>query len=160
MKTKSFKLPWLLVFLIITLLNSGCAVSNRAATRKYNTVVKTARSYTGVPYKFGGTTRVGMDCSALLLHSFKSVKVNLPRVSADQAKVGEKVKLKKLKKGDMLFFATGKKKNKITHAGIVTSVKGKKEVRFIHASTSLGVTESNLYSDYYLKRFKRARRVF
>jgi cell wall-associated NlpC family hydrolase len=159
MQTKSIKLPWLLLFLVIILLNSGCVASNRAAAKKSNTVIQTARTYTGVPYKFGGTTRVGMDCSALLLHSFKSVKVKLPRVSEDQAKVGEKVKLKELKPGDMLFFATGKKKNKITHAGIVTSVKGKKEVRFIHASTSLGVTESNLYSDYYLKRFKRARRV-
>ena len=152
---KSFALLLVLVLLFIT----GCAVSNRAAERKSNLVIQTARSYTGVPYKYGGTTRVGMDCSALLLHSFKSVKINLPRVSADQAKKGEKVRIKDLKPGDMLFFATGKKKNAITHAGIVTAVKGSKEIRFIHASTSLGVTESNLFSDYYMKRFRRARRV-
>jgi len=159
MQKKSIKLPWLLLFFAITMLNYGCAVGSRAAAKKSNTVIQTARSYTGVPYKYGGTTRVGIDCSALLLHSFKSVKVRLPRVSSDQAKVGERVRIKDLKPGDMLFFATGKKKNAITHAGIVTAVKGKKEVRFIHASTSLGVTESNLYSNYYLTRFKRARRV-
>jgi probable lipoprotein NlpC len=159
MQTKSIKLPWLLLFLVFFLLNTGCAVGNKAAEKKSNTVIQTARTYTGVPYKYGGTTRVGIDCSALLLHSFNSVNVKLPRVSSDQSKVGEKVKMNDLKPGDMLFFATGKKKNQITHAGIVTSVKGKKEVRFIHASTSLGVTESNLYSNYYLKRFKRARRV-
>ena len=143
MLMKSIKLPWLLLFFAIILLNSGCAVSNRAVVKKSNTVIQTARSYTGVPYKYGGTTRVGIDCSALLLHSFKSVKVKLPRVSADQAKVGEKVKIKDLKPGDMLFFATGKKKNAITHAGIVTSVKGKKQVMFIHASTSLGVMSNS-----------------
>ncbi len=148
-----------LLLLLLVLINTGCVVGNRARIKKSEIVIQTARSYTGTPYKYGGTTRVGIDCSALLYHAFKSVKVTLPRVSADQSKKGEKVRLKDLRPGDMLFFATGKKKNKITHAGIVTSVKGGKEVRFIHASTSLGVTESNLYSDYYMKRFRRARRV-
>ncbi len=147
------------LFLLVVIFSSSCAVSNSSRLKKTDLVVKTARSYTGTPYKYGGTTRVGIDCSALLYHAYQSVKVTLPRVSADQAKKGEKVKLKELKPGDMLFFATGKKRNKITHAGIVTAVKGRKEVRFIHASTSLGVTESNLYSDYYIKRFRSARRV-
>lgn len=123
-------------------------------------VITTAKSYIGTPYKYGGTTRVGMDCSALLYHSYYSVGIQLPRMSKDQAKIGQKVKMKDLKEGDMLFFATGKRKNEITHAGIVTAVRGKSEIRFIHASTSLGVTESNLFSPYYIQRFKRARRVF
>lgn len=139
---------------------SSCAGGGKARVSKVGTVIKTARSYTGVSYKFGGTTRAGIDCSALLYHAFRSVNVNLPRVSKDQAKQGEKVGLKDLIVGDMVFFATGKKKNQITHAGIVTAVNGRRSVRFIHASTKLGVTESNLYSPYYIKRFKRARRVF
>ena len=158
MKVASLKLSSA-VFILILLVFSGCSAGDLARQRKAQLVVQAARSYTGVPYKFGGTTRAGMDCSALLLHSFKSVKVNLPRVSRDQAKIGEKVKLKDLRPGDMVFFATGKKKNEITHAGIVTSVSGKREIRFIHASTKLGVTESNLLSNYYMQRFKRARRV-
>ncbi len=135
----------------------GCA-GGMSRTKKIDTIIQTARSYRGTPYKFGGTTRAGMDCSALLYHSFNSVNIKLPRVSEDQAKKGEKIKRKDLVVGDMVFFATGKKKRKITHAGIVTSVRGK-EVRFIHASSSIGVTESNLSSEYYSKRFIRARRV-
>ena len=147
------------IIVLVVLLLNGCAGLDRARARKADMVVQTARSYTGVPYRYGGMNRSGMDCSALLYHSFRSIRVNLPRVSKDQAKQGEKVKLKDLKPGDMVFFATGKRKNEITHAGIVTSVKGSRNVRFIHASTKLGVTESNLYSKYYIQRFKRARRV-
>ncbi|GHE52259.1 hypothetical protein GCM10011340_03120 [Roseivirga thermotolerans] len=123
-------------------------------------MVQTARSYIGTPYKYGGTTRVGIDCSALLYHSFRSVKVSLPRTSEAQAKQGKKVKMNELKVGDMVFFATGKSKRQINHAGIVSRVGGRSEVWFIHASTSLGVTESNLYSPYYLEKFRRARRMF
>ena len=128
--------------------------------KKVDLVVQTARSYTGTPYRYGGTTRVGMDCSALLFHSFQSVRLTLPRTSSEQAKKGKRVNIKDLKVGDMVFFATGKKKRQINHAGIVTAIRGRNDVRFIHASTSLGVTESNLYSSYYKERFRRARRVF
>lgn len=148
----------LIALLSLQLFLVGCA-GNVSRTKKVDTVVQTARSYTGTPYKFGGTTRVGIDCSALILHSYGSIGLKMPRVSKDQAKSGVKVRLKELKPGDLVFFATGKKKREVTHAGIVTVVRGKKDIRFIHSSTSLGVTESNLYSPYYLKRFLRARRI-
>ncbi|MCO6358937.1 NlpC/P60 family protein [Roseivirga pacifica] len=142
--------------LAVCLFLSSCA-GGRA--KKADAVIQTARSYTGVPYKYGGTTRAGMDCSALLYHSYGSINIKLPRTSEQQAKEGKRVALHELRVGDLVFFATGKKRRQITHAGIVTSVKGRNDVRFIHASTSLGVTESNLYSDYYKKRFRKARRV-
>ncbi|WP_420385122.1 C40 family peptidase [Roseivirga sp.] len=157
MRNRTFSKALALSLLFIIL--SGCS-GHLSRAKKVNLVVQTARSYTGTPYKYGGTTRVGIDCSALLFHSFNSVKVNLPRTSEQQAKKGKRVNIKDLQVGDMVFFATGKKRREINHAGIVTAVRGKNDVRFIHASTSLGVTESNLYSNYYRERFRRARRVF
>lgn len=100
-----------------------------------------------------------MDCSALTSAAYRVIDVKLPRSAIDQAGVGEKIKVKELQEGDLLFFATGKKKREITHVGIVTDVKSKDNVKFIHASTSLGVIETNLYSDYYIKRFRTARRI-
>jgi cell wall-associated NlpC family hydrolase len=101
-----------------------------------------------------------MDCSGLLYVSFKAGEVNIPRVSQDQAKVGDKVKFRKLQEGDVVFFAMGKRRRKITHAGLVTEVRGNNDVRFIHASSSVGVVEANIYTDYYKKKFRKARRYF
>ena len=150
--------PFWLLFLL-TIILSSCAGGGKSKVSKSDIVIQSARSYIGTPYKYGGTTRVGMDCSALLYNSFQSVRIQLPRTSADQSRLGAKIKIKDLRPGDMVFFATGKRKNKITHAGIVSAVRGKADIRFIHASSSLGVIESNLFSTYYIQRFKRGRRV-
>jgi cell wall-associated NlpC family hydrolase len=130
-----------------------------AATKRVQKVISTARTFIGTPYKYGGTTRSGMDCSALLINSFSAVKLNLPRSSEAQSKVGIEVRLDELKPGDLVFFATGNKKKEITHVGLITDVRGKDNVKFIHASSSLGVVETNLFAEYYQKRFRVARRV-
>jgi len=121
-------------------------------------VIQTARTYTGTPYKYGGTTRSGMDCSALVYHSFYSVGVTMPRISADQAKMGQSIKAKDIQQGDVLFFATSRRKNRVTHAGIVTET-SKGDIRFIHSSTSLGVSEDFLSNNYWSKAFLFARRI-
>jgi len=126
--------------------------------QKTEVVIAKARSYTGTPHKWGGTSSKGMDCSGLLLNSFKAVEVDIPRTSAEQKKTGKKVSKSEIKKGDLVFFATSKKKRKVTHVGLVTEVKGG-NVIFIHASTSKGVTESSLDNSYWNKRFRQARRI-
>lgn len=146
-------------FLLTSLLLLSSCAGHRSKKSRIETVIKKARSYTGTPYKWGGTTRSGMDCSGLLLNSFNAIDYKIPRTSDAQSKIGKKVSKSSIKKGDLVFFATGKKKRKITHVGLVTEVKGPDHIKFIHASSSIGVTESNLNSDYYKKRFRQARRI-
>lgn len=150
-----------LAVLSIAIVFVSCGASKKAVVRdaKVERVISTARSYIGTPYRYGGTTRSGMDCSGLLLNAFKSAEVTLPRRSEDQSKMGKEVGINNLAPGDLVFFATGKKKRVITHVGMVTEVGRDGSVRFIHASSSLGVVETNLNTDYYKKRFRGARRI-
>jgi len=147
------------IFLILGItFTQSCKSKKLAKDNPAFTVIETAKSYRGTPYRFGGTTRAGMDCSALVFHSYYSIGINLPRMSADQSKLGQKVNVNQVKPGDVLFFATGKSKNQVTHSGIVTEV-NRGEVRFIHASTSLGVTEDFLSSKYWSSAFLFAKRL-
>lgn len=147
--------------LALTVFLASCGSSKQLTVResKIDKVISTARSFTGTPYRYGGTTRSGMDCSGLLLNSFKAIDFSLPRSSEAQSKVGKEIKMKDLEPGDLVFFATGKKKRQITHVGLVTERKGKDNIKFIHASSSLGVVETNIFQEYYQERFRSARRV-
>lgn len=125
---------------------------------KAEKIVNYAQQFKGVRYKYGGTTKKGMDCSGLIQTSYKSEAVLLPRTTNDLAKSGNWVDLKEVKKGDLLFFATKKNSRKVNHVGIVTDV-NKDDVEFIHASTSKGVMTSKLIERYWYFAFVQARRV-
>lgn len=120
-------------------------------------LIDAASKNMGTPYRGGGTTSKGFDCSGLVYVTFKEIDMNLPRSSRGMAKYGEKINKNKAQKGDLIFFATGRK-NIISHVGLVTEVNGT-DIKFIHSSTSQGVIISSLNEDYYSKRFVQINRV-
>ncbi len=125
--------------------------------KKIKSIVSYAKSFGGTRYKYGGTTKKGMDCSGLVYTSFKKENIILPRTSRTMATQGKPISLKKVKVGDLLFFKTNKRKNVISHVGLVVETKG--VIKFIHASTSKGVIISSLDEKYWNKAFTSVRRM-
>lgn len=109
-------------------------------------------TWKGVKYKYGGNSKNGIDCSAFVQKTYKDrFKISIPRTTALQSKVGEKISMNNLKMGDLIFFKTG---FNTRHVGIY--LEGGK---FLHASTKRGVTISRLDSRYYSKHFWKIKRV-
>lgn len=125
-------------------------------------IVRVARTYTGVPYRSGGNTMSGIDCSGLIAAVFNTVGLKMPRISWQQSEVGYEVEVNAIRPGDLLFFVPDKgKSGYVSHAAIVTEVNTyDSDIRFIHASSSRGVREDNLYSTYFKGRFVKALRPF
>ncbi|MCC3701382.1 NlpC/P60 family protein [Rouxiella badensis] len=108
----------------------------------------------GTPYRYGGLSRNGIDCSGFVFRTFRDrFGVILPRTTAEQTEVGTKVSRKELLPGDLVFFKTGAGENGL-HVGIYDSGDA-----FIHASTSRGVVRSSLDNEYWRKTYWQARRI-
>jgi len=148
---------FLLVFSMFSCTSTKQVVKINNQHLKATKIVNNANKFLGTKYKFGGTTRKGMDCSGLVYTAFKQENILLPRVSRDMAMQGKTISLNQVKKGDLLFFITGKK-NRISHVGLVTNIKNN-EIFFIHASSKRGVIISSLNEKYYKTRFVKAKRI-
>ena len=115
-------------------------------------VVKQAAKYKGVPYKFGGVTPKGFDCSGYVQYVFKNCRATLPRAADEQVLEGIFVNQKQLKPGDLVFFTTYAPG--ASHVGIYAG-KG----QFWNASSSKGVMLCALSDSYWKTRYYGARRV-
>lgn len=110
-------------------------------------------SYLGVPYRYGGGSKNGIDCSGFTVNVYRSsLGITLPRTAGEQFQAGAAVPGDGLQFGDLVFFNTTG--NGISHVGIYLE-----DDLFAHASVTYGVTISSLESSYYRKRYIGAKRV-
>ncbi|MFD1736948.1 NlpC/P60 family protein [Bacillus salitolerans] len=147
---RRFIFPLVSLFLIFFFNN----ISVQAEEKKvnYDKLLPTAKQYIGVPYKYGGTTDKGFDCSGFLQAVYEQLSITLPRTAADQYQKGEKISKDDLRPGDLVFFETYKPG--ASHAGIYIG-----NDQFIHSSSSKGVSISSINDPYYWsKRYLGARR--
>lgn len=110
------------------------------------------QNWRGVPYRYGGQDESGIDCSSFVRRTLGTLEsLNLPRTTAAQAKLGEAIDRSDLSPGDLVFFKTG---GNDRHVGIYVG-----NGRFMHASTSDGVTISRLNNVYWRRHYWQSRRV-
>ncbi|MBA4422072.1 MAG: hypothetical protein C0390_03085 [Syntrophus sp. (in: bacteria)] len=115
-------------------------------------LVKAAMGFLGAPYRLGGSSIKGIDCSALVKKTYQFFNITLPRTAFEQSHVGLRVARGELVEGDLLFFNT---RRKLGHVGIYI---GNNE--FVHASSrKRGVRIDNLNTPYFDRRFVRAVRL-
>lgn len=118
-------------------------------TQQIGALVAEAARWLGVPYKYAGNDKKGVDCSGLTSQVFlKTFNVKMPRSSREQQQWCINIRKENLQPGDLVFFATGSNRNRVSHVGLYI---GNGDI--IHASSSRGVIISNLTENYYLKRY-------
>ena len=118
-------------------------------------LVEYIEDWYGTPYRFGGNTKAGVDCSAFTQTFMLAIYgLAIPRTSAEQYKQTKRIKKNDLLEGDLVFFKTRGSRYGISHVGVYL-----RNNKFVHASTSGGVMISDLEESYYVKHYAGAGRV-
>ena len=154
------------IFFCLLILSSlaGCHSSKQASQKKpqkkTDQLLVYAKKYIGSPYKYGGTTPKGFDCSGYVQFVFREFGYYLPRSTPDQAKAGSKVKDSNRKPGDLVFYkGSNRKSKKAGHVGIITKVYKNGSFQFIHASSNKGIRLDDSEQSYYKSRYLTTRRI-
>ncbi len=125
-----------------------------ASSSRAGGVLGSAQAMLGTRYRWGGTSRGGVDCSGFVQKVFRENGVSLPRTSRDMSGVGTRVSKSDLKPGDLVFFHTGRS-TRINHVGVY--IGGGK---FTHASSGKGrVRTDSLNDGYYQRKFATSKRI-
>ncbi len=158
--SKALSRAWRTLTLGITLLTltlTGCSflpVSQVPATGASTQVVSTAFKMLGRPYRYGGSTPSGFDCSGLVQFSFQQAGLNVPRTALEQYERSTPVPDNRLQPGDLLFFTLNSRR--VAHVGIYVG-----DGKFIHApAIGKQVMESRLDEPFWHGHLVRAGRLF
>ncbi len=147
----------LLFVLAIAHFFASCKKNTPRMSNHINKIlVNKCQHYVGTPYKFGGITKDGMDCSGLIFTAFKEIGEEIPRVSYQQAEFFEEIPKDEIKIGDLVYFKVNS--SRINHTGIISRVDNREDIFFLHASTSAGVREDHLLSKYWKSKFVKVTR--
>ncbi|MCL1059369.1 NlpC/P60 family protein [Shewanella gelidimarina] len=126
------------------------ALDNAAAVKIQ--LMQLHSEWKGTPYRFGGMSKRGIDCSGFVALGFKDkFGITLPRTTDEQRSIGQSVSKSQLREGDLVFFKTGWSTR---HVGIYIG-----NHQFLHASTSQGVMISSLNNSYWKQKYWLARRL-
>jgi len=110
------------------------------------------QQWQGVPYRTGGESRRGVDCSAFIQLTFREqFAMQLPRDTDSQAHIGRAISSRQLRPGDLVFFNIGRSTR---HVGVMVE-----KNKFLHASSSKGVMISDLNQPYWQRYYWQARRL-
>jgi lipoprotein Spr len=133
-------------------LKYGQLLGTRPEQVENSELLKSVDYWYGTPYLMGGSSKSGIDCSAFVqavyLAAFSMV---VPRTAFEQFRVTNRISAVEMREGDLVFFNT---LGGVSHVGIYL-----RNNKFIHASSSRGVTVSDLFDPYYLKRFLGVGRI-
>jgi cell wall-associated NlpC family hydrolase len=140
--------------LMLLFLMSSCGSSKKATgiIKIQDKLEVEYQKYKGIPYKYGGTTKRGFDCSGFVnAVYFNAFNIDLPRTTTLMSKQGEKKSKSNLKSGDLVFFRPSRK---YMHMGIYVG-----DGQFMHSSTSKGIIKSKLNNLYWKDKYRFSRRI-
>lgn len=147
-----FAAVYLMVLILVLINSAALAAPKKPVIQEADTIVRTAEKYLKAPYRFGGESPKGFDCSGFVKYVYERHGKKLPRTADVQYKTGKKMDKASLKPGDLVFFTTYAPG--ASHVGIYSG-----NGRFIHASSSRGVMISRLDETYWKPRYLGARRI-
>jgi cell wall-associated NlpC family hydrolase len=155
------------LLLLIVLFLSSCSLVRKNTSVTYlgtfspqetEEIIQSSKQFIGIPYRNGGTDLNGMDCSGFLFSLYAGNSFMIPRTTGQQLEYGYLIDKSNIQIGDWLFFKTNGALH-INHVGLVTEI-NLQRVLFIHASTSKGIREDDLYQNYWAQSFVKAIRPF
>lgn len=161
----TFLILFVLFFSNVSFTQTGTAETDKSTNKtlpvnpKADAIIAYAKTFLGVPYRWGGTTPSGFDCSGFINYIFGNFGFSLVRTSFGLAELGETIKLSDIQPGDLMFFkGSNVNSTSVGHVAMVIEVTPT-AIKFIHSANS-GVRIDNFKtSEYYIKRYVKTKRL-